>query len=392
MPLVTPHNFATSASPTSSANSTRADATETPIAHKYRYDVFRFMSSDLDLHEQPRPPTRACVPAAAFDAYLARSGRAFTTRVKYLQVLRELEQRVKPATLLQLDAPEIDLALAQWEADCAGLLGRTPSRATVRSRICALRSFYVWAERFDLLLDPAGRPRPHPMRRIVAPTVEQRPNDRLRPHEDVALLAAAGTREERFLVWLLRWTGLRIGEATRLLRGDIDLARGREAIQVRASKTTAGKRAVPIVPELLPELETWLQHLDDIEHIGPDTPVLATRRGTPMTSAYAWRLVKRSAERAGIRLITCTCASTSAYRHEAGCPRSRSGENRSEVTPHTLRRTFATDLLNRGVRLEVVSKLLGHASVAVTQRSYATLLDSTARRELLRALGHEIGP
>jgi integrase len=54
----------------------------------------------------------------------------------------------------------------------------------------------------------------------------------------------------------------------------------------------------------------------------------------------------------------------------------------------TLRRTFASDLLNRGLRLEVVSKLLGHASTTVTEHAYAQLVDQTTRRELLRALNH----
>jgi integrase len=110
-----------------------------------------------------------------------------------------------------------------------------------------------------------------------------------------------------------------------------------------------------------------------------------------MKPTFVWRVVKRVAAEAGVRVIPCGCGSASAYRHASGCPRGKAGENRSEVSPHTLRRTFATDLLNRGVRLEVVSKLLGHASVAVTQKAYATLLDSTARRELFRALGHEVG-
>ena len=54
--------------------------------------------------------------------------------------------------------------------------------------------------------------------------------------------------------------------------------------------------------------------------------------------------------------------------------------------PHTLRRTFGSDLLNRGLCLEIVSKLLGYASTVVTERAYAELLDDTARRELLRIL------
>jgi integrase len=63
-----------------------------------------------------------------------------------------------------------------------------------------------------------------------------------------------------------------------------------------------------------------------------------------------------------------------------------SGWNVSELTPHTLRRTFATDLLNRGVRLETISRVLGHADTRVTQAYYAELLDKTARDEILAAM------
>jgi len=56
------------------------------------------------------------------------------------------------------------------------------------------------------------------------------------------------------------------------------------------------------------------------------------------------------------------------------------------ATPHTLRRTFGSYLLNKGLRLEVVSKLLGHSSTVVTERAYAELLGSTIRDELLAVL------
>ncbi len=227
------------------------------------------------------------------------------------------------------------------------------------------------------------------MRLIVAPVVPQRPNDRLLPREDLALLSAPRTPEERIIIWLLRWTGLRVSEATRLVVGDVDLASGREAIHVRSSKTEKGVRVVPVVPELLPELESWFGYLASSGRAGSDVPVLATSRGSAMKSTFIWRVVKRVAARAGVREVVCTCGSLSEEVHVAGCSRGKSGENRSRVSPHTLRRTFATDLLNRGVRLEVVSKLLGHANTSVTQRAYATLLDSTARLELFRALGHE---
>ena len=55
------------------------------------------------------------------------------------------------------------------------------------------------------------------------------------------------------------------------------------------------------------------------------------------------------------------------------------------MSPHTLRRTFGSDLINRGLRLETVSKLLGHSNTTITERAYAQLLAPTIRRELLEA-------
>jgi site-specific recombinase XerD len=85
-----------------------------------------------------------------------------------------------------------------------------------------------------------------------------------------------------------------------------------------------------------------------------------------MHPQFAWRLVKRVAARAGIHLDS---------------------NGTSSVSPHTLRRTLGSDLLNRGVRLEVVSKLLGHASTTITEQAYAELLDSTIAAEVLAATG-----
>jgi len=155
---------------------------------------------------------------------------------------------------------------------------------------------------------------------------------------------------------------------------------------VRRSKTRAGRRTIPLVPELRPLLSLWLGELAARGLDRPATALLATRSGTPMLPSFAWRLVKRVAFRAGVRPLPCTCGA-SRPRHRPGCPRTQNGHNLSAVTPHTLRRTFGSDLLNRGLRLEIVSKLLGHASTVVTERAYAELLDDTARRELLRVLG-----
>jgi integrase/recombinase XerD len=266
--------------------------------------------------------------------------------------------------------------------------GRWPAPATYRAQVTGLRAFFGWLDRFDLLRDAGGALAPNPMRQILAPSVEQRPNDWLRPAEDTALLSMDCNPQEKIIVALLRWTGLRVGEATQLLVSDLDLTPNHECLTVRESKTKAGRRTIPIVPELRPHLQRWLDQLETEHELVPRLPLLATKNGTAMKSTYVWRIVKRVAFRAGVRIVACNCGSPRDTVHAHGCPRTRTGENLSTITPHTLRRTFGSDLLNRGLRLEVVSKLLGHASTTVTERAYAELLSETTRRELLYALGH----
>jgi integrase/recombinase XerD len=322
----------------------------------------------------------------AFEGYLARQGRATGTQLKYGQALEFFGVWLDGRSPAALACDEIDQYLQSWQSGFVSRRGRLPSSATYRAQISALRAFYAWLERFDYLRDLDGRAVPNPMRRITAPAVEQRANDWLRPHEDRALLGVDCNGQERIILQLLRWSGLRVGEATSLVVADIDLTPGEESLAVRHSKTAAGRRMVPIVPALRTHVRSWLHVLEGDGLLRPDAPVLCTSHGSSMKASYIWRVVKRLAFRADVRVTACMCGAHERGRHEKGCPRSQSGENLSSVSPHTLRRTFGSDLLNRGLRLEVVSRLLGHASTTVTERAYAEMLYETARRELFEAL------
>jgi integrase len=325
---------------------------------------------------------------AAYESALDRQGRAPATRIKYVHGVRTFLEWGTLNVGEGVTTADIDRFLASWESDWEHATGARPSRAAIRSRIAALRSFFAYLERSGLWQDGTGRPKLNPMNAVIAPAIEQRPNDFLRPIEDHALLHGPSPPSERFVIWLLRWTGLRVSEACALKLQDIDLAGGRESITVRRSKTAAGVRTIPIAPPLLPEMVRWIGLLGDRGFVSPQAWVLPTASGSPFKATFVWRLVKRAGHRAGVRPIACTCGSSRRTQHDAGCPRTRSGENMSEITPHTLRRTFGSYLLNRGLRLEVVSRLLGHSSTVVTERAYAELLGSTIREELLTVLAN----
>src|SRR5262249_59044985 len=96
------------------------------------------------------------------------------------------------------------------EAAFQGRHGRSPEASTLRGTIGALRVFFAYLEQSELLVGSDGSPRRNPMRTIDAPRCAQRPNDFLRPHEDRALLKAECPHHHRIVVWLLRYTGLRL--------------------------------------------------------------------------------------------------------------------------------------------------------------------------------------
>lgn len=326
-----------------------------------------------------------------YDRFLRRRGRAVSTRLQYSYPLQCFATWIEDRPVAELTAGDLERFLSWWEEQFEARRGRSPRRATVRGTIGALRGFFDYLERTGTLVTASGTRTDNPMDQVFSPTHEQRPNDFLRTSEDTALLSCPCSDSEKTIVWLLRWAGLRVSEARAVTLEDIDLTTDAESLLIRTSKTSAGQRTVPIVPQLIPVIERRIWLLERSQMTSPLTPLLATSRGTPMTSTYIWRVVKRVCERAGIRVVQCTCASRRVTLHSLGCPRTVSGENRSRVSPHTLRRTFGSDLLNRGLRLEVVSRLLGHANTTITERAYAHLLGHTVRAELLRALAHERG-
>ena len=324
----------------------------------------------------------------SFDAHLRRRGRADSTRRQYLYSLRGFCDWLGPRGVGDLTPADLELFLTTWEVGFHGRHSHLPRPATMRGMIGALRVFFAYLEQAELLVGVDGSLRRNPVRTICAPPCPQRPNDFLRTHEDRALLSADCSHHHRIVVWLLRYTGVRVAEARALTVADLDLTPEGEALTIRGGKTAAATRTIPILPQLVPLVHEHLEFLRGRLSASSDTPLLATERGTAMTTNYLWRVVKRVAYEAGVRPVPCTCATRRQDRHARGCPRTMSGENRSSISPHTLRRTFGSDLINRGLRLETVSKLLGHSSTTITERAYAQLLAPTIRRELFEALAH----
>jgi integrase/recombinase XerD len=153
---------------------------------------------------------------------------------------------------------------------------------------------------------------------------------------------AQGVRD-RALLELLYAAGLRIGEALGLDRQDLSL----EEASVRVIGKGDRERIVPIGDVAVRALRQYVQDVRPAWLAKAGTaderrggPLFLTSRGRRLGRMGAWRLIRQAALRAGLR---------------------------SDVTPHTLRHSFATHLLEGGADLRVVQELLGHASITTTQ-------------------------
>ena len=148
------------------------------------------------------------------------------------------------------------------------------------------------------------------------------------------LLRATKTERDRLALMLMKYLGLRVSEVTKLRVEHIDFQAGYILLyQAKGSKD----RKLPIPRKLTGPLRGW---------IGPRTegPFFESRQGGHLSTRAMQLMVKRVAKEAGIR--------------NWNAPRI--------VTPHKLRHSFASTLIQNGVSLVVVRDALGHSSLAVT--------------------------
>jgi site-specific recombinase XerD len=202
------------------------------------------------------------------------------------------------------------------------LLARQVSWSMFNQSVCALRFLYnVTLGRADVIrhLPFAKRPR-------TVPVV-------LSPEEVLRLLDAALPGRERTLLDVAYSTGLRLKELLGLQVRDIDSAR--MVLHVRHGKGQK-QRFVPLSPRLLAALRAYWRECRPALWLFPGVQPLQ-----PLTDGAVQRLCRRTARRAGLT---------------------------KHVTPHTLRHSFATHLLEAGVDLLSVQALLGHSHFNTTAK------------------------
>ncbi|MFE6861739.1 site-specific tyrosine recombinase XerD [Nocardia sp. NPDC057668] len=278
------------------------------------------------------------------DAYLdhltVERGMARNTLSAYRRDLgRYLDFLTDRAVADLTDVRESDISdfvvwLRAGDADHAALAASSAARALV-----AVRGLH----RFSVAEGVTEADVAHP----VKPPTPARRLPKALPYDQISrLLDAAGAEgpdaprglRDRSLLELLYSTGARISEITALDVDDIDTAERAVVLRGKGGK----QRMVPIGRPALAAVDAYLvRGRPELSSRGRSTPALfLNHRGGRLTRQTAWQVLHSAAERAGIA---------------AG------------VSPHTLRHSFATHLLDGGADVRVVQELLGHASVTTTQ-------------------------
>jgi integrase len=215
--------------------------------------------------------------------------------------------------------------------------------STIRKILTPLKAMLAEAHELDLLTTDAGR-----VRVVVGHVTPVGPPKTMTREQINALLEHLDPRG-RLLILVLRWTGLRIAEALGLRWHDLDNTDQGPVLLVRRqwqdgrlvehTKTAAGARAVAVVPSLAQALT---EARANATFDAPHHPIFATRHGTHQDSHNLRRRLRPAALSAGVPWMT----------------------------PHVLRHSLATELLDHGYDISAIANVLGHRSEAFTRRIY----------------------
>ncbi len=277
------------------------------------------------------------VDAEEFLSYLAvERGRAPASIASYRRDLRAYEEFLAARRIALADVgPRV-------VEDYLAFLAASGRRATSNARaLSAIRGLHRFCE------DERHGP-PDPTAGVNGPRLPSPIPKALTEPEIESLLASVvgddpRARRDRAILELMYATGMRISELCGLRIADLDLGRGLALVFGKGSKERIVPFGAPAARALMEWLasagrpamapERWARRADE-------EALFITTRGRRMSRQSVWLVVRNAAERVGLQ---------------------------AKVTPHVLRHSCATHLLEHGADIRVVQELLGHAAITTTQ-------------------------
>ena len=208
---------------------------------------------------------------------------------------------------------------------------------TTARKVASVKSFFGFLSENSIISED-------PTESLSSPRVARVLPEFLSEEEVTRLLETAyksGTNEgqrDAVIMELLYATGLRVGELMSLNLQDVDLSEA----NIRCTVKGSNKRIVYLHTKAMEELRSYLKEarIGLLGNRFTEQALFVNHRGERLTRQWVWMILKTYAQKAGI--------------------------NRN-ITPYTLRHSFATHLLQKGASLRQVQRLLGHSSISTTQ-------------------------
>lgn len=206
---------------------------------------------------------------------------------------------------------------------------------SVHRKISSLRSFYKFQIR-------TGQLKLNPVAKIILPKARKKLPVFVDEHKMHSLLDTQSFGEgysgalHHAIFELFYSTGIRLSELIGLRYANVDLHKGNVKVLGKRNK----ERIVPLNKEVQKVLETYIQKRNDVENKEDDSIFFMRENGKLLYPKYVYLVVKAS-----LSMVT----------------------TQDQKSPHILRHSFATHLLNAGADINAVKELLGHAGLAATQ-------------------------
>ena len=265
-----------------------------------------------------------------YQRYLEQEKHASSnTLASYLRDLRQFELYLaeRGTQLQKVRQPTVSEYVA-W------MTGKGKSAATVTRSIASLKSFYTY-------LQSVGEVRTNPVRGVAAVKVERKFPEVLTSKEVELFLDqpqcvdAKGYRDHAMLE-LLYATGIRVSELIDLNEEDVSLGAGFIRAQGKGKE-----RIIPLYSAAIKALSDYIRDIRPQLIADPkETALFVNMNGERMSRQGFWKIVKHYQDLAGIT---------------------------KDITPHTLRHSFAVHLLENGADLRSIQEMLGHADISSTQ-------------------------
>lgn len=269
-----------------------------------------------------------------FSSYLKHEKRASEHTVKnYMVDLTQFLDFVQTKTKKNASIKEIDNLLIR---DYVGQLFGKKNPTSISRKLSSIRSFLDYCIK-------KGSIKTNPAKEVASPKIPKRIPKFLTVDEVFALIdtpnmdTAAGRRDKAILE-LLYASGLRVSELVNLKMSDIDM----DEMIVKVLGKGRKERLVPMGTKACDTLRKYLDLRPALAaREGANEPVFVNKSGKKISVRSVERMVEKYLKQSGIN---------------------------KNVTPHVLRHTFATHLLNAGADMRGIQELLGHTSLSTTQK------------------------